>query len=262
MTIVATEVDGGSEDRWFPCYIKQDQTLQRGRRSFKVNTRDMAAALAAPGLPGAGDPWSAGYDDCVLVGYDPITIGGADTFNGQTEGGWTSVRCIYQSPTGSGTVVPPTEGVVVTNFEVQAQQQTVYYSTPVPGPNEPIRQGDGASKEIGLVVARITTWRDAPASGVDWSRLWDLSRRRPTNDSLVVLSNIEGTGAFALVQAGEARYLGYRSDYDQGKLKIEHAVAIAPDHREYWEKRDDAGNLLLVVGSTIYESENLGGLWP
>lgn len=256
MAIVATPIDD-------PLNGRGEKLVRRGEsyageRWYKINTRRLALAYTAAGLPIPGTPFDPMVPKCIAREYDPAQRGGLDGMTG--EGGYTFMRVGFGDG-GGGQFKTVTHGTRFTAFEPSVQSAQARYGVFDLSNATPISGGEGVPKDVGTVAAKVHTFaRDE--SGVNLPRLVELQNEQAVNDSVIGLPPVyNGTAPWSL-QVGQARYHSFELDFESGLVKVVHTLLLAVDHKARWRLEDDKGK---SVGPEqerlIYRPMNLAGLW-
>ncbi|MGE3175863.1 MAG: hypothetical protein AB7O32_00220 [Vicinamibacterales bacterium] len=257
MAIVATPIDDPSHGRGER--LSRRNESYAGERWYKINTRRLAAAYTAAGLPLPGTAFDAIVPKCVARDYDPGERGGVDNASG--EGGYTFMRVGFSDGGGGGQFKTVTHGTRFTAFEPSVQSAQVVNGVFDLATDPPINGGEGVVKDVGTMAAKVHTYaRDE--SGVDLPRLAELQNEQAVNDSPITLPPLyNGTRPWVLA-VGQARYHSLDMDFESGLVRVTHTLLLAPDHKARWRQQNDKG---YPVGPEqtrlIYRPMDLAGLW-
>lgn len=189
--------------------------------------------------------------------YRRVSKFGSDSMTG--EDGTSIIRVDFSDQ--AGTLRLLTHGTRFTQFEPAVQSQQVAYGWNDGSGAEPIANGEGASKDVGTVSAKVRAYtRDS--SGITLPRLIELQNLQAVNQTPVSLPPIYGENVPWTINPGQARYHSFRLETEQGLAVVEHTLLLAVDHKYRWRKEDDKGNAIGPVQEReIYQPMSFAGLW-
>lgn len=255
MAISAVQIDD-PERGWDEDGVREGESFSAWRH-YRVNTRRLLVALAAPGLPLPGSAFDATVPKCVARTYRRVFKAGTDS--GIGEDGVSVIRVDFSDQ--AGTLKLLTHGTKFTAFEPSVQSiQALYGWNDAPGA-EPIGNRDGVSKDVGTVSAKVKAYtRDS--TGITLPRLIELQALQAVNLAPVTLPPIYGETVPWTIAPGQARYHSFRLESEQGLAVVEHTLLLAVDHKARWRKEDDKGNAIGPVQEReVYEPKSFAGLW-
>lgn len=231
-----------------------------GTRTYRVNTHDELRAMDAQGVPQIGDAWDATRPDLRATRVSPAYQFGTDDPASQT-GGTTYVEVEYRvaADRGGGAGPRPEPNLRYTEFDDEVSGETVYFG--LDAETEPVNNGNGATIEVGTLVARVTVWFAANAltQGL-FETLKNLRRRVNSNPVLLPpMLNCDWRPQF---QPGELRYRTF-SHQPQGRLvRVVHHLVIADrieiegsfysGHRVQWRVENADGTRGTVRTVRVY----------
>lgn len=255
MAVVAVQID--DPDRgWDEDAVREGDSYTAWRH-YRVNTRRLLVAMAASGLPLPGSAFDPLFPRCVARTYRRVSKFGSDSMTG--EDGTSIIRVDFSDQ--AGTLRLLTHGTRFTQFEPAVQSQQVAYGWNDGSGAEPIANGEGASKDVGTVSAKVRAYtRDS--SGITLPRLIELQNLQAVNQTPVSLPPIYGENVPWTINPGQARYHSFRLETEQGLAVVEHTLLLAVDHKYRWRKEDDKGNAIGPVQEReIYQPMSFAGLW-
>jgi len=255
VAVTATHFDDPGQG--FGDDLRRDGESYTAVKHYRVNTRRLVVALAAPGLPAAGSAFDVSVPRCIARSFSPVRRGGVD--NGLGEDAFTIVRVDFSDQANQGRFV--THGSKFTQFEPSVQSVQAIFGAGDSAGTKPIAGGEGVAKDVGTVAAKIHTYaRDA--AGVTLPRLIQLQSLQAVNEAAILLPPIYSDGTTWAIQPKQARYHSYELDFDQGLVRLTHTLLLAEDHKARWRDEDDKGNAIGPIQEReIYEARSFAGLW-
>jgi len=222
-----------------------------GTRKYRIDTDDEEEALAAAGLPLPGDPWSLARPTLICQSVDVA----------YQRGSIHEAVCQYETPgagSGGGAVVPEPD-LAYTERRYTVENEAVYFTVDTVSPvnhaaDEPIANGQGASKEVTGVEVSVVIYRTPEVYNTAGdTQLMNLMGT--VNSNALTLPPIYGTNVSLTYQPGELRYRMTELGTRNGLVEIRHNFVARPDHLARWQPQDAEGN---AVGtqkiSRIYPS--------
>lgn len=244
----------------------------RATRLYRVNTQSPVRAVLTPGigLPPVGSAFSGDIAGLICVGYEPERRGGQDTDAAEGANGWTDVKVIYETPSASGSAVPPGSGLQYTRIQTGTRTERQLFGInpatgePTPGGAQ-IGGGAGAEREVGLLTltVHVPIGRNG-LTGPLLQRIVALNTLRPTNADAVTLPAMLGDTLELAFSPGQLRYGGFEvgePDADGARYLV-HALHAAEDHKVRWPVEGPDGQATETIAQAdVYTAEAFAGLW-
>lgn len=231
----------------------------RGVRHGWIDTADITDALLnATGAPRRGDSWDASSPN-LIVQRRSVTI-----WSGEV----SLMRVEYATPgLGDGMLeYPAALGKPITIAVPSVSSATAIAfvddnGVKLPGP--PIAQGQGASRDIGLMDERVkVAYALSNLAAVPFARIRNLHTNNPRNRDAVTLPNYFGSGFAKPAAVDTLRYRTVEYELQADLFVVTHVLASADDHLVRYEEVDEDGNPNgTEISGHIYPSMNYAGLW-
>ncbi len=262
MPAVATRIEGYG-DLGDPPEIIESDTGTQARETWRVNTHKEDEALFAAGLPVIGQVFSIYYPSCKCVRRRSKYRGGR---NNPALGvnGVTLVEIEYSTPGGGGTLPTPSDGQKWTTLGWSSSSQTVRYDIRGAPFDQPIDNGNGASKEIGIIEAEMVSYR-TPASFNPYALMpW----KDKVNSDAIVIPNLWNSGVGLAVPVGGARYRGFGTPtIENNLLRVVHRFVLADGgivglggHDLIWGLENKFGRVIASVPTQVYARVAFAGM--
>lgn len=237
----------------------------RGTRDYTVFTSEPAAAILAAGVPQTGDAWDASFPNLLAVSRRCRFVAGTDDPLTQT-GGKSWVRVSYETPGLRGRLPVPT---ALTKYcrllPGSTTLQRVYDVRAVENAftqyAEPILAGRGAPITVGTMQVVVTTFPTPQQLRDLVPKMIDLARVCKLNEETIRFPPLLGEPYEMQLEPGQAKYLTFALDREQGLLALQQTIEIAPNFDFVWQVEDDTGQAIASVTSQVYERGDFSGLW-
>lgn len=218
----ATARENAGAQRW---ELVREGGVYRGVKHYAVSgASNLAAALAADGLPATGDAFDATLPQCRANRFTPTAEPGAHSFY--------FVRVDYREDSATGgSGVTPEDGLVVTTT-LEQSRTTEQVNLDVNQLGQLTHDGSGVPKIVNAVTLRVTSFSVAVP---DLGPLLELSDSPKVNSLPISLPRFLGSEDTLDLDAGQVLYAGFRP-YRQGEFfVVEHELLLRRDwkHRKY-----------------------------
>lgn len=268
--------------------ITQDVNGYTGRRTYKVNTGDVAEAMMATGLPALGEPWNAALPQLVVTRIGPVNAWAHKPAT-STDNGWCYIPVEYSTPSGGGTgrTDPPPAPNLRHTVLTYTERQTTVYKGLVPNSNDPnpstsapavsqtgavieaddgtllIGDGEGAPKSTAATVCTVHAWH-AEDDPFAIEPLIEASTDPPVNDDQVQLPAIYGSGQPMQCAKGTLRFVGYELTFESGLWHLQTKFERAVNHYHYWAAVNEKGQPAAekIYASKVYRNAPFQQLLP
>lgn len=270
-------MDGVTDWGGEPERLEETDTGWTGQRDYKIDTRGVADAATALGLPQKGHAWGSGHRDLLVVRRVFQCIGGVrDAVADHL--GWSWCRVMYETSAIEGSTAPPTAKFskfkndtesFVRAFDARHNNSLglAFLEPPLDFPAHDailrqINNGKGVKCDYGrtsMLISMPVNPNDVPIQ-----RLIRLQRRQYINSDVVVAPPLLGSQRRWTFQPGELRYLAFELEHDRGLHRLIHHVECAPDFLHYWQVEDKDGNPVdgePLQYNILYPAEPFQGLW-
>lgn len=254
MPPVATLIQGYGDLGDPPEIVDADEGMT-ARQTWWVNTHKEDEALSAANLPVRGQAYSPAYPLLVCTRRRAKYRGGR---NNPATGvnGVTVIEVEYATPGGGGTLPTPSDGQKWSSLSWSASSQTIRYDVRGAPYDLPIDNGNGTSKEVGVIEAEIVSYR-TPAGFNPYALMpW----KDKVNSDAFILPNLWNSGVGMAVPVGGARYRGFGTpELVNGLLRVSHRFALADGgppglggHDEIWGLENRLGKVIGSVPTQKY----------
>lgn len=217
-----------------------------GERNYRIDTEDAQVAFLDPLIPAWGDAWSAQIPALLVQNITTHRIGGEPGEDAEGGGlGWTRVQVEYETPSGSGSILPFTPGAAWCEIAASTRQVTVYTSAPAsqggPGelPHETRGQmpESGIAKDVGVLAVNVTRCFPNTIAGraamntLLTTRILSLYHFQQVNNATIALPPVRATDLVLSAAAGQLRFTDFRGPrVEDQSLVVEYTLDWAPNH--------------------------------
>lgn len=268
--MAAILITDGGRNFGEPPVLRYGRNGWEGSREYLIDTMDEYSAIQQ--CPDQyGSSWSSALKDCVVTDLFTRYIAKKDGSSGT--GGLTVVHAEFSEPGTGARLPPPIIGQKFTLLASETDTVTVYFDRRAlpdagspPNPlNWPLHNGDGVSKKVGLVSAKVYSYIPT-TTFPNLARIFGLLRRHSINSDAVQLPAILGTTTTINLQPGQCQYDGFDHQLvgavGSRAIEIVHSLLLAPDFLDRWKAEDEDGNSVgSEIQSQIYDTEPFFGLW-
>lgn len=248
--------------------ITEEQGGWRGVRHGWFDTADITdAILNGINYPKRGDPWDALAPN-LIVQKRSVMI---------WDGNTSLARLDYATPGLGGGVLdypaqigkpitisaPSQASVTAKKFLLKEDPSTPGAFLPVVNTDPLIAQGQGVTKEVGLLDERVkVAYAMNNLGAVPWARIRALHTDGGINDADISLPNYFGSGYAKPAPRHTLRYRFAEYDLQADLFVVTHVMASAENHIVEYEDLDEDGNVQLPnKRGHIYPFVSLAGLW-